>query len=160
SRKRLFGIIEQLVKWENTRNEEVVEKARAEIRRSWRETCELNRDHPQAAELFNPGKLPSLFDPFAGGGMIPMEAQRLGLAAIASDLNPVAVLINKASVETPPKFAGMPPVNPSWLRLSAEEKLLRHWHGAQGLAEDLRYYGQWVREEAEKKLEGLYPNIE
>ena len=79
SRKRLFAIIEDLVKWENTTNEDVLEKARAEIRKSWRETCELNKDHPQAAELFNPDKLPAFHDPFAGGGAIPLEAQRLGL---------------------------------------------------------------------------------
>ena len=91
--------------WENTTNEEVLERARAEIRRSWCEVCELNKDHPQAAELFNPDKLPALHDPFAGGGAIPLEAQRLGLEAYASDLNPVAVLINKAMIEIPPKFA-------------------------------------------------------
>jgi putative DNA methylase len=105
-RKRLFKIIEDLVQWENTTNEVVLERARVEIRRSWREVCELNKDHPQAAELFNPEKLPALHDPFAGGGSIPLEAQRLGLEAYASDLNPVAVLINKAMIEIPPKFAG------------------------------------------------------
>jgi len=105
SRKRLFKIIEDLVLWENTTNEEVLERAREEIRRSWREVCELNQDHPQAAELFNPEKLPAFHDPFAGGGAIPLEAQRLGLEAYASDLNPVAVLINKAMIEIPPKFA-------------------------------------------------------
>ncbi|MBK9230552.1 MAG: DUF1156 domain-containing protein, partial [Anaerolineae bacterium] len=92
SRRRLFKIIEDLVVWENTTNEAVLERARSEIRHSWREVCELNRDHPQAAELFNPDKLPALHDPFAGGGTIPLEAQRLGLEAYASDLNPVAVL--------------------------------------------------------------------
>ncbi len=109
-REELFDIIRELVKWENTNNEEVLERARAEIRRSWREVCELNQDHPQAAELFNPDKLPAFHDPFAGGGAIPLEAQRLGLEAWASDLNPVAVMINKAMIEIPPKFAGLPPV--------------------------------------------------
>lgn len=109
-RERLFGIIERLVLWENTNNEEVLQEAREEIWKSWRETCQLNRDHPQAAELFNPEKLPAFHDPFAGGGAIPLEAQRLGLEAYASDLNPVAVLINKAMIEIPPKFAGKPPV--------------------------------------------------
>src|SRR5450759_1771106 len=113
-RRRLFAIIEDLVKWENSTNETVLERARAEIRRSWREICELNKDHPQAATLFDPDKLPALHDPFAGGGAIPLEAQRLGLEAYASDLNPVAVLINKAMIEIPPRFAGKPPVNPSW----------------------------------------------
>lgn len=88
-RERLFKIIEDLVQWENTNNEEVLERARAEIRRSWREVCELNKGHPQAAELFNPDKLPAFHDPFAGGGALPLEAQRLGLESYASDLNPV-----------------------------------------------------------------------
>jgi putative DNA methylase len=160
SRKRLFGILEQLVQWESTTNEAVLEKARAEIRKSWRETCELNKDHPQAAELFNPDKLPALHDPFAGGGSIPLEAQRLGLEAYASDLNPVAVLINKAMIEIPPKFAGRPPVNPEWQRLSPQEKAMREWRGAQGLAEDVRYYGQWMREEAQRRIGHLYPPVE
>ena len=105
-RQRLFRIIEDLVKWENTTNETVLEQAREEIRRSWRRTCEDNRDHPRAAELFDPDRLPAFHDPFAGGGSIPLEAQRLGLEAHASDLNPVAVLINKAMIEIPPRFAG------------------------------------------------------
>ena len=113
ARAKLFTIIENLVKWENTTKEEFLEPARAEIRKSWRETCELNKDHPQAKELFNPDKMPGLHDPFAGGGTIPLEAQRLGLEAYASDLNPVAVLINKAMIEIPPKFAGKPPVHPA-----------------------------------------------
>lgn len=160
SRKRLFSILEDLVKWESTTNEEILEKARAEIRNSWRESCELNKDHPQAIELFNPDKLPGLHDPFAGGGTIPLEAQRLGLDAYASDLNPVAVLINKAMVEIPPKFAGRPPVNPDWQRVSPGEKLLRQWQGAQGLAEDVRYYGQCMRDEAWKRIGHLYPPVE
>src|SRR5947209_8781005 len=137
SRKRLFGIVEELVKWENTTNETVLGKARAEIWKSWRDTCDINSDHPQAAELFNPDKLPAFHDPFAGGGSIPLEAQRLGLEAYASDLNPVAVLINKAMIEIPPKFAGRPPVNPE----ARKDKTLiaKTWHGAQGLAEDVRY---------------------
>src|SRR6202046_461187 len=106
-RKRLFKIIEELVLWENTTNEVVIASARVEIHRSWREVCELNKDHPQAAKLFDPEKLPALCDPFAGGGAIPLEAQRLELEVYASDLNPVAVLINKAMIEMPPKFAGV-----------------------------------------------------
>jgi len=160
SRKRLFGILEELVTWKNTTNEELFEKARAEIRKSWRETCELNQDHPQAAHLFNPDKLPGLHDPFAGGGSIPLEALRLGLEAFASDLNPVAVLINKATIQIPPKFGGRSPVNPDWHRLSSGEKVLLQWHGNQGLAEDVRYYGQWMRDEARKHIGHLYPPVE
>jgi len=111
-RQRLFQIIEDLVQWENTTNEEVLARARAEIWQSWRRACAEHADHPRAKELFNPEKLPAFHDPFAGGGSLPLEAQRLGLEAYASDLNPVAVLINKAMIEIPPRFAGKPPVNP------------------------------------------------
>jgi putative DNA methylase len=171
ARARLFAIIEDLVKWENTTNETVLEKARAEIRKSWRETCELNKNHPDAATLFNPEKMPGLHDPFAGGGAIPLEAQRLGLEAFASDLNPVAVLINKAMIEIPPKFSGMKPVSrraaetqrgndlfESSLRDSAAPR--ENWPGASGLAEDVRFYGQWMRDEAFKRIGHLYPPIE
>jgi len=158
-RKRLFKIIEDLVLWENTTNEVVLERARAEIRRSWREVCELNKDHPQATELFNPNKLPALHDPFAGGGAIPLEAQRLGLEAYASDLNPVAVLINKAMIEIPPKFAGKPPVHPSDNSQLTAINAQRDWPNATGLAEDVRYYGAWMREEAQKRIGHLYPPV-
>ena len=266
-RQRLFRIIEDLVKWENTTNEEVLQKARDEIWRSWRRACAENVGHPQAKELFDRDKLPAFHDPFAGGGALPLEAQRLGLEAFASDLNPVAVLINKAMIEIPPKFAGKPPVNPesraraasalgaqsqptdlppetrdfevmnrwghahnmqpaiggepvdfqelalskktdwertgSWdgelldlrrafsyflreqhhygdaptpssdrMRMfeSLYEKLrslwpkttsgMEHtWKGAEGLAEDVRYYGKWMRDEAEKRIGHLYPKV-
>ncbi len=157
-RQRLFKIIEDLVKWENTTNEEVLERARAEIWQSWRSACAENVDHPRAKELFDRHKLPVFHDPFAGGGALPLEAQRLGLESYASDLNPVAVLINKAMIEIPPKFAGKPPVNP---HARAEKSLdPRQWKGAQGLAEDVRYYGQWMRDEAEKRIGHLYPKVE
>ena len=111
-----------------------------------------------AKELFDRNKLPAFHDPFAGGGALPLEAQRLGLDAYASDLNPVAVLICKATIEIPPKFAGKPPVNPN---ARAEKSLdRRQWKGAQGLAEDVRYYGKWMRDEAEKRIGHLYPKIE
>ena len=157
-RERLFTIIEELVLWENTTNEIVLEKARAEIRRSWRRTCADNRDHPCATELFDPEKLPAFHDPFAGGGAIPLEAQRLGLESYASDLNPVAVLINKAMIEIPPKFAGRPPVNPE--SNAGQVDISAAWKGAAGLAEDVRYYGKWMRDEAEKRIGHLYPKIE
>jgi len=157
-RQRLFNIIEELVLWENTTNEEVLERARAEIWQSWRRACAENVDHPRAKELFNRHKLPAFHDPFAGGGSLPLEAQRLGLEAYASDLNPVAVLINKAMIEIPPKFAGCSPVNPE---TRAERTLLeKQWRGAQGLAEDVRYYGKWMRDEAEKRIGHLYPKVE
>jgi putative DNA methylase len=156
-RQRLFRIIEDLVKWENTTNETVLQQARDEIWQSWRYTCAENADHPRAKELFDRYKLPAFHDPFAGGGALPLEAQRLGLESYASDLNPVAVLINKAMIEIPPKFAGQPPVNPeSRRKLDASGS----WRGATGLAEDVRHYGQWMRDEAEKRIGHLYPKIE
>lgn len=158
-RERLFDIIRDLVKWENTNNEAVLERARAEIRKSWEETCELNRKHPQAAELFNPAKLPAFHDPFAGGGAIPLEAQRLGLESHASDLNPVAVLINKAMIEIPPKFAGRKPVGPVPAG-EKQAKMAEDWSGARGLAEDVRRYGHWMREQAHKRIGHLYPQVE
>ena len=157
-RERLFEIIRQLVLWENTTNETVLQQARDEIWQSWRYTCAENADHPRARELFDRYKLPVFHDPFAGGGALPLEAQRLGLEAYASDLNPVAVLINKAMIEIPPKFAGRPPVNPESRKDQALFK--KEWRGAQGLAEDVRYYGKWMRDEAEKRIGHLYPKIE
>ncbi|MDZ7317503.1 MAG: DUF1156 domain-containing protein, partial [candidate division KSB1 bacterium] len=146
-RQRLFKLIEDLVLWENTTNEEVLNRARAEIRRSWARWCKESGE--------DPNKLPPFHDPFAGGGSLPLEAQRLGLEAHASDLNPVAVMICKAMIEIPPKFAGMSPVNPE----ARKDKQLfkKTWRGAQGLAEDVRYYGQWMRDEAEKRIGHLYP---
>jgi len=158
ARQRLFKIIEDLVLWESTTNEVVLEPAREEIRKSWREVCDLNKNHPRAAELFNADKMPGLHDPFAGGGSIPLEAQRLGLEAYASDLNPVAVLINKAMIEIPPKFAGRPPVHPD--ARNDKELFSKEWKGAEGLAEDVRRYGQWIRDEAAKRIGHLYPKVE
>jgi putative DNA methylase len=154
ARQRLFEIIEELVKWENTTNEKVLDKAREEIRKSWRETCELNKDHPQAKDLFDPDKMPGLHDPFAGGGAIPLEAQRLGLEAYASDLNPVAVLINKAMIEIPPRFSGMPAVNP---KACSDYSLgAKRWRGAEGIAEDFEYYSRVVLKQAKDKLAEFY----
>src|SRR5262249_30564885 len=156
-RQRLFRIIEDLVQWENTTNEEVRERARTETWQSWRRACAQNADHPRAKELFDRHRLPAFHDPFAGGGALPLEAQRLGLEAYASDLNPVAVLICKAMIEIPPKFAGKPPINPDARKRIGAQK---GWKRAQGLAEDVRFYGKWMRDEAEKRLRHLYPKVE
>lgn len=156
-RQRLFRIIEDLVQWENTNNQRVLQAARDEIWASWRRTCAENADHPRAKEFFDRKSLPAFHDPFAGGGALPLEAQRLGLKSFASDLNPVAVLINKAMIEIPPKFTGKPPVNPD---AHKENSLIaREWKGTQGLAQDVRYYGQWMRDEAEKRTAHLYPRV-
>ncbi len=132
----MFRIIEQLVKWENSNNERVLSAARAEILRSTN------------------GNPPPVLDPFCGGGSIPLEAQRLGLEAHGSDLNPVAMLITKALIEIPPKFANRPPANPE-----ARDRLAAEWKGAKGLAEDVRYYGRWMRDEAQKRIGHLYPKV-
>ncbi|MFX1784305.1 DUF1156 domain-containing protein [Prescottella equi] len=134
-RARLHKIMERLVVWENSNDEGILSQARDEIMAS------------------TGGNPPPILDPFAGGGTIPLEAQRLGLDAHASDLNPVAVLINKALIEIPPKFAGQPPVSPE----VAERQLAHPWPRATGLAEDVRRYGQWMRDEAEKRIGHLYP---
>ena len=133
-RQRLFGILERLVKWENSNNPDVLAEARAEIDRCF------------------PEGPPPILDPFAGGGAIPLEAQRLGLTALAGDLNPVAVLINKAMIEIPPRFAGMPPVHP---KINRD---LTTWERAQGLAADVEAYGRWMRDEAHKRIGRLYPD--
>ena len=160
-RKHLFEIIEDLIKWENSTNEKVLERARIEIRRSWQEVCELNKSHPDAAELFNSQQLPGMHDPFAGGGAIPLEAQRLGLKSHASDLNPVAVLINKALIEIPAKFSGQFPVGPVSKESSAPKlDFSTEWLRASGLAEDVRRYGYWMRNEAQERIGHLYPGFD
>ena len=137
-RQRLFRIIEELVKWENTTNVAVLDQARAEIGKATN------------------GNPPPVLDPFCGGGSIPLEAQRLGLEAHARDLNPVAVLITKALIEIPPRFAGKAPVNP----LAQEQlRLGACWRGAQGLADDVRYYGRWMRDRSSERIGDLYPPV-
>lgn len=138
-RERLFAILEKLVIWENSNNQDVLDAAKKEILK------------------YNHGEFPTLLDPFAGGGAIPLEAQRLGLKAIAHDLNPVAVMINKAMIEIPPRFSGKPPVNPDARRALNNTT---GWVGAQGLAEDVRYYGKWMKEKAYEKIGHLYPKVQ
>ncbi len=137
-RERLFGIIRELVKWENSNNKTVLDAARAEIMRS------------------TDGNPPPLLDPFCGGGSIPLEAQRLGLEVHGSDLNPMAVLITKALIEVPPRFASKPPVNPESRKGMGAGS---GWTDARGLAEDVRYYGKWMRDEAQKRIGDLYPKV-
>lgn len=141
-RQRLFRLIEELVKWENINNRTLLDAAHAEI-----------------VKYAPDGVPPPVLDPFAGGGSIPLEAQRLGLEAHASDLNPVAVLINKALIEIPPKFAGQPPINPQSRGEGKRRTVSRVWQGAEGLAEDVRHYGQWMRDEAERRIGHLYPTV-
>jgi len=171
-RTRLHQLIERLVPWAASNDERVLNEARREIARSvarWRADrgedeavdARMRWESPTPAEVsrYLAEKAPPVHDPFCGGGSIPLEAQRLGLRAIASDLNPVAVLITKALVEIPPRFAGMEPVNPDWRSKPAAERALRTWKGAEGLAEDVRYYGRWMRDEAEKRIGHLYPKV-
>jgi putative DNA methylase len=152
-RKRLHAIITELVKWENSNNETVLNRARWEIARSvaWGLGEEPPvREDGAAILAYLQAKAPPVYDPFCGGGSIPLEAQRLGLRAYGSDLNPVAVLISKALVEIPPKFGGRPPVHPG-------HDVHKRYRGAQGLAEDVRFYGQWMRNVAERRIGHLYP---
>lgn len=191
-RAELFNLIEELVKWDNSNNEKVINSARAEIARciasrkielgefdkatiihgpdkgkvhpkgpipsDGRKTTAwevlIMRAKPEVVNAFLTEFAPPVLDPFCGGGSIPLEAQRLGLRAYASDLNPVPVLINKAMIEIPPVFAGQPPVNPT-----SNARLKDGWKGAQGLAEDVRYYATWMRNEAEKRIGHLYPKV-
>jgi putative DNA methylase len=156
-RQRLFELIEQIVLWDNTNNEKLLDRVRAEIWKSWRITCADNCSDSQAAELYKEATLPAFHDPFAGGGALPLEAQRLGLESFASDLNPVAVLINKGMIEIPPRFADRPPVNPTSREVSG--LMEREWQGTQGLAEDVKYYGQWMRDQALRRIGHLYPAV-
>jgi putative DNA methylase len=156
-RDRLHKLIEHLVPWDPSTNEVVLNEARYEIARSVArgrsETLPpLALMKPQAIIDYLQTNAPPVYDPFSGGCSIPLEAQRLGLKAMGSDLNPVAVLIGKALIEFPPKFAGRKPVNP-------DVNELHQWKGAQGLADDVRYYGNWMRAEAEKKIGHLYPKV-
>ena len=156
-RRRLFGVIERLVKWENSNDPCVVGAARREIARSVARGLGVAAPRARAeVDAFLAQRAPAAADPFCGGGSIPLEAQRLGLRAHGSDLNPVAVLVTKALVEIPPRFAGRPPVNPEARARFAEGAVWRG-AGAEGLAEDVRHYGRWMREEARKRIGRLYP---
>ncbi len=167
-RERLHDIIRKLVKWESTDESKpavkaLLAEARYEIVRSVaRSRGETAPTEPAEVLNYLRDQTLPIYDPFAGGGSIPLEAQRLGLKAIASDLNPVAVLINKALIEIPPKFRNRPPVNPEADRIGmtvgkGKKKQRFPWRGASGLADDIRYYGAWMREEAFKQIGHLYP---
>ena len=172
-RQRLFGILEELVKWENSNSATVLDAARLEIAQSFARNRQADgeSDHrddevlrtgvrPEAIRTYLAEVVPPVHDPFAGGGSIPLEAQRLGLRAIATDLNPVAVMICKALIEIPPKFAGRPPVGPVPQGEKQTGLGTKNWPGATGLAEDVRRYGAWMREEAWKRIGHLYPKVE
>jgi putative DNA methylase len=161
-RKKSEQVVRGLVSWDDIKDPAVVEAAQLEIARSlaWNRGEEPPID-PKDIQQYILEHSPIVYDPFAGGGSIPIEAQRLGLKACASDLNPVAVLITKALIEIPPKFAGQPPINPDHRNVDEVAKELKKsiWKGAKGLAEDIRYYGQWMREQAEKQIGHLYPTV-
>ena len=155
-RKRLHRIIEQMVPWEATHDERIIGKARYEIARSLargRRESPPNKNDARAVLNYLAEHAPPVCDPFCGGGSIPLEAQRLGLRAHGSDLNPVAVLVSKATCEIPPKFAGRAPVHPDVDDTGG-------WSGASGLAEDIRRYGKWMRDEAESRIQHLYPKVQ
>ena len=178
-RRRLHGIIERLVEWEATderrpESRALIDEARYEIARSVARSHDGEeppaKDDPKAVLKYLKNRARPIYDPFAGGGSIPLETQRLGLRAVASDLNPVAVLINKALIEIPPQFAGKQPVNPDAdpLGMRTGKKIGRgknrrpevvKWRNAMGLADDIRYYGRWMRERAFERIGHLYPKV-
>lgn len=149
-REELFEICRELISWENLNNKAVISKAREKIRESWIETCRISGGDPDV--------LPKFYDPFSGGGAIPLEAQRLGLESTAFDINPVAVSINKAMIEIPPRFRGRKPVGPL---LSKNRQLegLEDWTGSKCLLEDVKRYGNWIKLEAERRIGNLYPKV-
>ena len=155
-------VVRGLVSWDDIKTDEtgtspIIEAAQKEIARclAWDNNHEPPTE-PEAVRKYLQKYAPPVYDPFCGGGSIPLEAQRLGIEAHGSDLNPVAVLITKALIEIPPKFKDKPPVNPE----ARKTKDINQWRGAQGLAEDVRYYGKWMRDEAEKRIGHLYPKVE
>ena len=157
-RLRLFRLIEDMVPWDRSSDETVFQRAEREIKASWERTCSDNQGHAEARQIFNPRQPLDLLDPFAGGGAIPLEAQRLGLHVTASDLNPVAVVINKALVEIPGVFGDQSPVNPSARK---ERKFTsQEWRGSTGIAEDVLHYGTWLHEQLRKSIGPLYPQME
>ena len=155
-RQRLFDIVKRLVQWNHSNDEHALRDAQREIARSLARSRSENLPDDHDIEAYLAANAPPVVDPFCGGGSIPLEAQRLGLRAHAFDLNPVAVLITKLLVEIPPRFAGCPPVNPD-----SRSSMSDSWasHGAGGLAEDVRYYGRWMRDEAERRIGHLYPKV-
>ncbi len=171
-RERLHDLIRRLVKWESTDEREpvarsLIAEARFEIARCVARSggeSPPDKDNPAEVLRYLNDKALPIYDPFAGGGSIPLEAQRLGLRAVGTDLNPVAVLINKALIELPPKFANKPPVNPDadpmGMIIGKGRRQQRvAWRGAAGLADDIRYYGQWMREKAFERIGHLYPKV-
>ena len=164
-RRELHGLIEELVKWENSNDEVLLARARREIALSVaRSRSEVAPEDDRGVLEYLRDNAPTVHDPFCGGGSIPLEAQRLGLKAVGSDLNPVAVLITKALIELPPKFAGRAPINPDadpmGMMVGKGRKRERvPWRGAAGLADDIRYYGKWMRDEAFKRIGHLYPQV-
>ena len=165
-RQELHDLIEQLVIWENSNDEILLTKARKEIAISVaRSRGETAPEKPAEVLNYLHDYAPTVHDPFCGGGSIPLEAQRLGLKTVGSDLNPVAVLITKALIELPPKFTNRPPINPDadpmgFTTGKGRNKQRLPWRGAAGLADDIRYYGKWMREEAFKRIGNFYPQAE
>ena len=170
-RERLHEIITRLVRWESTDESkpearQLMAEARLEIARSVARARGDTAPTEQAEVLrYLRDKAKPIYDPFCGGGSIPLEAQRLGLRAVGSDLNPVAVLITKALIELPPKFRNRPPVNPeadrTGMTVGKGRKQMRvPWRGAAGLADDIRHYGRWMRDEAFRGIGHLYPQVE
>jgi putative DNA methylase len=138
-RDRLFEIIRQLANWDNIGDERLYQRANDEMKK------------------YAPnGKLPEFLDPFAGGGALPLEAQRLGLVSHAADLNPIPVTLNRAMIDIPARFCGQDPVNPEARRQGLKGTYPR----ATGLAADVEYYANVMRERAKERIGANYPDVE
>jgi putative DNA methylase len=157
-RKQLFSLMNDMIKWENMNDYSILKRAHAEIQKSWKETCEVNAQNPIAFRIFDQTALPTIHDPFAGGATIPLQATALGLDVIAGDLNPVAILLNRALMTLPAEFTDTSPVGPKTQK-GDTELVPKKWRGAQGIAEDLRRYADIVAKQALSKVGNLYPNI-
>lgn len=161
-RARLHCIIKKLIKWENSNNEEALVKARQEIALSVaRSRGEVAPTEKDAVLAYLNDVAKPVYDPFSGGGSIPLEAQRLGLRAIGTDLNPIAVLITKSLIELPRNFRNRPPVNPAADPMGfSSGRSKKAWRGAAGLANDIRYYGRQMQRLARERIGPLYPKVE
>ena len=167
-RNRLHSLMKRLVIWKNSNDENILAEARYEIAVSIARNNgenvkafrERHKHNPKAVLQYLNDHCPAVYDPFCGGGSIPLEAQRLGLRARGSDLNPLPVLITKAMIELPPKFHNCPPINPDAAPMASSSQTRTPWRGTAGLADDIRYYGAWMREEAHKRIGHLYPKVQ
>lgn len=126
--KRKF--IAEFSKWENSLNQDMIEKARKDILEA------------------NGGVPPKVLDPFGGGGAIPLEALRLGCETYSNDINPVAILIQKCTLEYPAKYGKPGEIEVEETMMGQTKKVKKRVENV--LYEDVKKWGNWVLEEAKK----------